>query len=432
MDLFEASQQIYSPKSREYFKEVISSYTNGNYRSAIVMLYSVCICDLLFKLEELKDMYNDGVAKNIIDEIEKNKAVSASKSSWEKELVDSIKTKTSLLDLEAYTNLSHLYDYRNLSAHPALNGELELISPQKEIVAAYIRTSLDTILLKPAIFIKNVIDVMSKDLDEKKGYLLQDKSIFSDYVRNKYLNRMPDAMFQKTFQTFWRFAFKSINDECNNNRLINVHLLGLMYEIRLKTIEIEITSNVDKYEISTDIAINQSLIKFLADHPQLYRLLSRHTKTQINAIVDINYVFKLMSWFMSNKETHLQSLVASKVFIHISEESILKYFVRKYEEEGLIDICIEYLIDVVGNASRYPDAGARIEHHIFPFLDKMKFKHFEQIFKTIENCDSLKYNTYLGSMYCPRIWEYAEKTLPRGYDMTQYPHFKIPTPVAEE
>ena len=111
---------------------------------------------------------------------------------------------------------------------------------------------------------------------------------------------MPDAMFQKTFQTFWRFAFKSINDECNNNRLINVHLLGLMYEIRLKTIEIEITSNVDKYEISTDIAINQSLIKFLADHPQLYRLLSRHTKTQINAIVDINYVFKLMSWFLSN------------------------------------------------------------------------------------------------------------------------------------
>ena len=123
MDLFEASQQIYSPKSREYFKEVISSYTNGNYRSAIVMLYSVCICDLLFKLEELKDMYNDGVAKNIIDEIEKNKAVSASKSSWEKELVDNIKTKTSLLDLEAYTNLSHLYDYRNLSAHPALRSE---------------------------------------------------------------------------------------------------------------------------------------------------------------------------------------------------------------------------------------------------------------------------------------------------------------------
>ena len=54
MDLFYNAQKIYSPKSREYFKEVISSYVNGNYRSAIVMLYSVCICDLLFKLQELK------------------------------------------------------------------------------------------------------------------------------------------------------------------------------------------------------------------------------------------------------------------------------------------------------------------------------------------------------------------------------------------
>ena len=37
---------IYSSKTREYFREVLSSYSNGNYRSAVVMLYSVCICDL--------------------------------------------------------------------------------------------------------------------------------------------------------------------------------------------------------------------------------------------------------------------------------------------------------------------------------------------------------------------------------------------------
>lgn len=426
MDLLDVSKQIYSPKSREYFKEVISSYTNGNYRSAIVMLYSVCICDLLFKLEELKDMYNDGIAKSILDEIEKNKAVSNTKSSWEKDLVDKIHDKTNLLDLEAHTNLMHLHDYRNLSAHPALNGELELISPQKEIVAAYIRTSLDTILLKPAIFIKNVIDVMSKDLDEKKGYLLQDKSIFSDYVRNKYLNRMPDVMFKKTFQTFWRFAFRSIDDECNNNRLINGQLLGLMYETRPQTIEAEIASNVDKYEIATDATINGPLIRFLADYAQLYKLLSGHTKTLITTIIESDNMFKLLSWFSSDKKKHLQILIKDGFYIYIPEELALKYFVRKYEEDGRIDECLEYIIKVVGKATSYINAGVRIEHYILPFLDKMQFKHFELIFKTIEDCDSLKNNQYLGPMYCPRIWEYAEKTLPQGYDMTQYPHFKIP------
>lgn len=432
MDLLETSKQIYSPKSREYFKEVISSYSNGNYRSAIAMLYSVCICDLLFKLEELKDMYNDGIARKIIEGIEKNKTASASKSSWEKELVDSINKKTNLLDLEAYTNLSHLYDYRNLSAHPALNGELELISPQKEIVAAYIRTSLDTILLKPAIFIKNVIDVMSKDLDEKKGYLLQDKSIFSDYVKNKYLNRMPDAMFQKTFQTFWRFAFKSINDDCNNNRYLNIHLLGLMYEIRPKTIELEITNNVDKYEISSDATINLPIIRFLAEYAQLYKLLSDHTKTQITTIIAKNDVFKLLSWFKSDKTNHLQTLTTSGSYIYIPDKSVVKYFIRKYEEDGKTDECLEYIIRVVGKATSFIDAGERIEHYLLPFLHKMQFKHFKLLFETIEDCYSLKFNQYLGSKYCPCIWEYAEKTLPIKYDMTPYPHFKIPTTEAKE
>ncbi len=52
------SEDIYFAKTKEYFSEVISNYASGNYRSAVVMLYSVAICDLLFKLKELCDMYN--------------------------------------------------------------------------------------------------------------------------------------------------------------------------------------------------------------------------------------------------------------------------------------------------------------------------------------------------------------------------------------
>lgn len=51
------AEDIYFAKTKEYFNEVLSNYANGNYRSAIVMLYSVAICDLLFKLQELLDMY---------------------------------------------------------------------------------------------------------------------------------------------------------------------------------------------------------------------------------------------------------------------------------------------------------------------------------------------------------------------------------------
>ena len=59
MDYIPEAEDIYFAKTGEYFNEVLSNYANGNYRSAVVMLYSVAICDLLFKLQELADMYND-------------------------------------------------------------------------------------------------------------------------------------------------------------------------------------------------------------------------------------------------------------------------------------------------------------------------------------------------------------------------------------
>ena len=97
------SEDIYFAKTKEYFSEVISNYASGNYRSAVVMLYSVAICDLLFKLKELCDMYNDSIEKNILKEIEKcrNANDNKSKSRWEKELVERIYKETELLDLEA-------------------------------------------------------------------------------------------------------------------------------------------------------------------------------------------------------------------------------------------------------------------------------------------------------------------------------------------
>ena len=91
-------EDIYFAKTREYFNEVLSNYANGNYRSAVVMLYSVAICDLLFKLQELSDMYNDTVAAEILREVEKcrNTGDNKSKSRWEKEFVDGIYKKTKL------------------------------------------------------------------------------------------------------------------------------------------------------------------------------------------------------------------------------------------------------------------------------------------------------------------------------------------------
>ena len=87
------SEKIYFTKTKEYFQEVISSYSNGNYRSAVVMLYSICICDLLYKLQELKDIYNDSTAINILQTIEATRTTADDKTKWENDLIEAIRKK---------------------------------------------------------------------------------------------------------------------------------------------------------------------------------------------------------------------------------------------------------------------------------------------------------------------------------------------------
>ena len=158
------------------------------------MLYSVAICDLLF------NVYNDTAANEILQEVEKckNPSDNKSKSRWEKEFIENIYRKTDLLDLEAYTNISHLYDHRNFSAHPVLNDNYELISPSKETTIAHIKNILENILVKPPIFIKKVTDMLLEDLSEKKSIYKGEPEKLREYLCRKYFDRMSVNMKKST------------------------------------------------------------------------------------------------------------------------------------------------------------------------------------------------------------------------------------------
>ena len=57
--LEEQIENVINKKTKKYLMEVISSYNNGNYRAAVVVLYTTVIYDLLQKLVALKEIYND-------------------------------------------------------------------------------------------------------------------------------------------------------------------------------------------------------------------------------------------------------------------------------------------------------------------------------------------------------------------------------------
>lgn len=102
------SESIHYGKSKSYFNEVLSSYHNGNYRSSVVMLWSVAVCDIVYKLQSLIDLYNDGSAKEILKDLTAIQEADPKSASWEVKLVDDVFSKTNLLDSAEYENLKIL------------------------------------------------------------------------------------------------------------------------------------------------------------------------------------------------------------------------------------------------------------------------------------------------------------------------------------
>jgi len=90
--------KIYDRRTRKYFEEVYKGYANGCYRSATVMLWSVVVCDIIFKLQELRDLHNDITAEKILIEIEALQKSDPYSPKWERELIKIVFDRTQLLD----------------------------------------------------------------------------------------------------------------------------------------------------------------------------------------------------------------------------------------------------------------------------------------------------------------------------------------------
>ena len=422
------SEDIYFPKTQEYFTEVLSNYANGNYRSAVVMLYSVAICDLLFKLQELADMYNDSVAVEILREVEKcrNPGDNKSKSRWEKEFVDSVYRKTELLDLESYTNLNHLYDHRNFSAHPALNDRYELISPSKETTIALIKNILEEILIKPSIFIKNVTDMLLEDLAEKKSIYLDEPDKLHEYLRRKYFDRMSLPMKKSTFRSFWKICFCLPDDEdCQRNISINRKAMEFMFSDTDGILDY-MKSDAMFAKTSQDDNCVMQLCILLAHHPQIYSILSEDTKLQINALVSKNNTARIISWFLSrNKSTHIQELIESSCYGRVNAETI-NFVSSQYELSGDFSCFINYCIEYFGSSRSFDCANERYCSAVRPFLSRMSRDQFLRLITLINENDQI-YNRNANNSTNTEIAAAAHMTLGVDFDYSQYPHFSFDT-----
>jgi len=295
----QAANRIHDHRSRKYFGEVLNNYFNGNYRSAAVMLWTVVICDLVYKLQYLKDIHNDEKAIAILDEMLDFQAKNPANPNWEMSLIKEIYTRTSLLEAHELDALEAIQKHRHLSAHPILKKTDILFSPSREMVLSDIRIALDSVLTKPPILTKQVFKELVEDLEKVKD-LFAEYNQLKRYLQSKYFSNLNDEVFCQIFKSLWRVTFKTEDNRCDDNREINQRALRILFESKRELFTEYLKNNSSYFsEISKNAPLRQAIF-FLGDYPHLFLLLSEATREIIKAKsnTDIDLLHRCSGFFI--------------------------------------------------------------------------------------------------------------------------------------
>lgn len=380
-NITELKEQIYFQKTREYFDEIEKSFYSESYRSAVVMLYSVVIADLLYKLEELKDYYSDTVAENIINEVNSIRKANPKSSEWENKLIERISKETSIIEPYILVNIEHLKEIRNFSAHPSLDQNNELIKPSREKTLGLIKDMLIGIFIRPPLFIKKITTNILEDISNKKEDFLLDNSKFKKYIRKKYFDKIPENMIINVFKDFWKLTFKTENEDCNQNRDINLgFLLITMQDYKLKILE-NIRKDKQKYNnISDNSNIVIYLVEFIYYYPEVYTQLSDENKIIIDVATNNKKDYKLLMYYaFKNLEEQLKELsVENFNNLHTKE-----LFEKKVEEDGEMVLIIDKYMKFFADSYSYNEADDRFNRFIRPYISKMDLMQVKKLIEII-------------------------------------------------
>lgn len=423
------TEKIYSAKTREYFEEVIKSYYGESYRSAVVMLYSISIADLVYKIEELKDLYNDTSATEILEEITDLQKKNPSSPDWETKLIELIKEKTSLLEPSDFLHLTTLQKHRHLCAHPVLTQNFELYRPNKETTRAHIRNLLEGILTKPPFLSRKIFDDFVANLATIKTIIYDDAQI-EKHLKAKYLDKLGSKAIKHIFRSLWKIIFKTNNKICDENREINLKALIIIFKNNYQLLIEIISTEQDYYSEFSEKNIT-ALISLLNQFPEVFQKINESAQILIKNLIDKDADLDTFALFLSDDiDKHIEKILNMNLNWNsnysnntwISIESIIEIFNYAIKESKR-DLAYNFLIEMFGNSSQYSTADSRFDNLIQPYIKEFNKKEFKKIVKSISKNSQIHDRRKARStnfLIGQRIRELYGAT----FDFSIYPYFK--------
>ena len=364
---------IPSTSIRDYFEEIMANYVDGHNRSAIVLLYSAVVTDIMQKLIDLRDGFNDASATSILEMIQSKKMSNPKDPSWENDVVDEVLEKN-IVDSVTVMKIKQLQQQRHLSAHPALNEDYELFNPSRETVYDYISFMYENLLTRPAPFLGNVIDKMTEDLSNYACCLETNPQSIEKRILEKYFNRCREKDFNRIYKAYWKFVFKKSDDV----RLVQDKPLNFFVLSCLTKFGKNLVSNIlqegkvfDITSIEDDFLLYLTI--FFEQYDDLYVFIPEAWKTIVKNFAWSNPNCRLKAWYVTSLKQHLDTLLEEGFIpyeVDIEEESYHKFY-DKCRLWGLENDALSLFIRMIGKAGSFVAVDHVFDRAIRPFLSLM-------------------------------------------------------------
>ena len=379
--------KILDNRSKEYFQEAVRCYENECYRAAMSTLYCVCMCDLVYKLIDIRDEHGFVPAEEILREIKNIQATDPHKEAWESQLLDLVKERTALTDEVTYEIILQIRQWRHLSAHPAMDDENKLVIPNKEKVAGYLIDTYERLLTKSPIYAKSrdlpglIADVILERREE-----LNDDKVFYAFLEKEYaISKLESKDILRIFQTFWKFELKMVDGrEVELAREINARLLGYIYQTYTELLDTHFSEPQNHLSISRELWDEaHKMYNFLADEDKILirNKLKYRTESQLP-----------FAWYLNggDKVAHINELMNERNFCFNWFSAHYAHGFRDcYKRDGLEAYCDQYFITNFKNVHDFREAGNYYYNLLELFIDEWTLENCILFFTIVINNDQI-------------------------------------------
>lgn len=396
-----AIERIYDSRTRDIFKEVWTSYVNRNYRSAIVMLWTTVICDLLYKLLELRDLYNDSNAESICNQILEKQKQNPKSPEWEKFLLEKVSSETKLLEPIEYENLKTIQEYRHLCAHPILGSTELLSSPNQDTVRSLIRNALESVLLKSPILSNKITDELVNDIAENES-LLPNITALRKYLEAKYLKNLHTVTENYIFKALWKFVVVIENEDTKKYRHINFIALRIIYERRPTEINKYIEENKSFFSNVSNNGI-EYLHYFLSYYPKIFEYLNDSARIPLKNFAHSKLNYYCIAYYLSeDKCKHLINVAQTMAIKNeISQDDTIenKTWEVLLSENEYRDLVYKIGIIHYCKSDQYSSTGMYFKRFIMPIIKELNESLLIELIEGINSNSNIYDRFYIENLH---------------------------------